>query len=243
MITPWIVPGKGARFRPTAVRAFTLSELLVVMAIVVLLAGLVLAVLPAAKSSAKKSSCLSNLHQLGSSVGLYLSDAEGRYPQTRTSSDDPAREDADGTLEEPDYGSWFALLTPYLRSPAVLDCSEAIDSRGAACDAPFPDHPDINSYLVNAFFIFGLSESGLARPTQTVMVSERRTETVNGSPFCNYTYRPWFNSSNPAAPEDDLDDQVGAMATRRHLGKLNVLFADNHVATIGFRETLEFNSP
>ena len=51
--------------------AFTLVELLVVMAIIALLAALLLPALSSAKASAKQTSCLGNLRQLEAAFQMY----------------------------------------------------------------------------------------------------------------------------------------------------------------------------
>ena len=61
-------------------RAFTLIELLVVIAIIALLAGLLLPTLGRTKESGKAAACLSNLHQVGISLQLYVQDNNNRLP-------------------------------------------------------------------------------------------------------------------------------------------------------------------
>ncbi|RYG46665.1 prepilin-type N-terminal cleavage/methylation domain-containing protein, partial [bacterium] len=61
-------------------RAFTLIEILVVIAILGVLAGLLFPVFSSAKEGAKKTTCLSNLSQLGKAVVLYSTDNEDGFP-------------------------------------------------------------------------------------------------------------------------------------------------------------------
>jgi prepilin-type N-terminal cleavage/methylation domain-containing protein len=66
-------------------RAFTLLELLVVIAIIAILAAILFPVFAQAKEAAKKTTCASNLKQMGIAMFLYQSDHDDAYPNTSES--------------------------------------------------------------------------------------------------------------------------------------------------------------
>jgi prepilin-type N-terminal cleavage/methylation domain-containing protein/prepilin-type processing-associated H-X9-DG protein len=65
------------------VRAFTLVELLVVLAIIAILAALLMPVLGKAKESGKATACISNLRQIGIALQVYVDGNNNRLPFMR----------------------------------------------------------------------------------------------------------------------------------------------------------------
>lgn len=88
-------------------KGFTLIELLVVIAIIAILAGILFPVFAKARAQAQKTSCMSNLKQLGTALSMYAQDNENRLPVG-----------VDQTSGE----YWYKLIDSYIRNKQVFTC-------------------------------------------------------------------------------------------------------------------------
>ncbi len=111
-------------------KAFSLSELLFVIAIISLLAVLLFPVFERAREQGRSAVCFSNMRQVGVSVLLYLQDYDETYPMNRMPDETPPLEGCKliGTSEFP-IGSledskvnWRRLIQPYLKSKQAMVC-------------------------------------------------------------------------------------------------------------------------
>lgn len=108
-----------ARHRLQA-RGFTLIELLVVIAIIAILAAILFPVFAQAREAARKSTCLSNLKQIGTSMMMYAQDFDERLMPP---SSDPAAP-ADESSEPISAGAfgWADLMMPYVKNVQIFEC-------------------------------------------------------------------------------------------------------------------------
>jgi prepilin-type N-terminal cleavage/methylation domain-containing protein/prepilin-type processing-associated H-X9-DG protein len=85
---------------------FTLIELLVVIAIIAILAAILFPVFAQAREAARKTSCTSNLKQVGIAFGLYTQDYDESFPWGASNLGTPTT-------------TWYDLVEPYVKVGAV----------------------------------------------------------------------------------------------------------------------------
>src|ERR1039457_4816727 len=95
-------------------RAFTLIELLVVIAIIAILAAMLLPVLSRGKERGRTAVCLSNLHQIGVALQIYIDQNNNHLPFMEDKSTN--------SMTTNIYPSVDIVLTNQLGSPKILRC-------------------------------------------------------------------------------------------------------------------------
>lgn len=97
-------------------KAFTLSELLVVVAIISILASILLPVLGRARDKTKQEVCASNMHQEELGLQMYTQDYDEAFPTARI-------------YTHPDkylyHITWRAAVMPYTKNDQILVCPSA----------------------------------------------------------------------------------------------------------------------
>lgn len=210
-------------------KAFTLIELLVVIAIIAILAAILFPVFAQAKAAAKKTQCISNCKQIGVALQIYLSDYDDKYPQEHPSTGDPVNDDNVAQLESIDYGSPFDKILPYVAShdSATTDLyicpmdkdphGKTLLDSGGNCIGSSPLAPppgNLSSFILNAYYLFGLTDTRIDQPSRSVYISERNES------FCDVHYHPWLGEVEGPNP-------VSIAATRHTNGTVGV-YADTH---------------
>ena len=189
--------------------AFTLIELLVVIALLALLAALLFPVFARARESARQSSCLSNIRQIGLAGSLYLQDYDETYSLA-------LYVEGDNPTPGSPVISVYDLLQPYLRNYQIVQCP----SEPKAFDYPvilrlyeLQAQPGwtFASYVPNA----GLFTCGC----RTRLVARRDVRSLA---------QIGFPADQPVFYEGFLSAGLDTPIQGRHKDGMNVALADGH---------------
>lgn len=108
---------------PLKARAFTLIELLIVIAVIGILASLLLPSLAAAKRRSQQVACISNLRQIGLGFSLFIADDQDRFPDRRDLKITLGYKPWTTWPPSDPRGGWAAVvLTNEVRSEGVWTC-------------------------------------------------------------------------------------------------------------------------
>ena len=156
---------------------FTLIELLVVIAIIAILAAILFPVFARARENARRSSCQSNLKQIGLGVAQYTQDYDERLPATVR---DAAPGETTGNKFVTDYMIWAENIQPYVKSTQLFVCPSNSIANSPAVTVP--TNAAVKMYYgaciwgtVGAFSVYPASGASIAEFTssaETLMVGE-----------------------------------------------------------------------
>ncbi|BCM88523.1 hypothetical protein IAD21_00356 [Abditibacteriota bacterium] len=215
-------------------KAFTLIELLVVIAIIAILAAILFPVFARARENARKSSCMSNLKQIGLAELQYVQD----YDETYSGSfrDNP------GT----DRVSYPEMIFPYIKSTQIFTCpsggdAQRFNNNGVQDCTPNPiTCKAFINYSYNSITQFDIGNSNgdrsnnpaakITDPATTILIMDGDGKNNGGAAY----YNTWRSNETDIVGSYYGNTWVGTRdtsltPTRRHLEGANILWYDGHV--------------
>lgn len=247
-------PGEqhGAAARHHFSSAFTLIELLIVVAIVAIIASILFPVFGRVRENARRASCQSNLKQIGLGVLQYAQDFDDTWPQY--------------TVTGVVY-IWADAVYPYVRNEQVYNCPShtfitnetqayKFNMNRGSTDYTYGSYGINFAYLdadvssiartpptSNYITVKPVTTSMIIQPSTTVWV----TDSLNSITSVNsYRLIPARETGSvtpaiTAGPPRYLTSSSGANVSERHLKTTNVLWCDGHVKAVPLEQLLQTN--
>ena len=252
------------RLIKNAAKGFTLIELLVVIAIIAILAAILFPVFARARENARRSSCQSNLKQIGLGMYQYSQDFDEKFVSNCYG---PS---SSGQYQSGNYGGglnykWMDAMQPYVKSTQLFTCPS--DTEQDVANLTFSpqyipadklvgsSYQNYGSYGVNTNYgsyrgpgSGGLTLATVEAPSTTFWV----LETYPTAARSNYgKYRTAFDSTGATLAVNAAGDKAevtssgfhyGGGVHARHLETTNVLYTDGHVKSIKMGAIIAKNS-
>jgi prepilin-type N-terminal cleavage/methylation domain-containing protein len=230
-------------------RAFTLVELILVLAVVSILMAIGLLAMGRVMDSRREAKGLSNLRQIGVAVAIHIADDAGRYPRGLFVNESGVA-----------FSDWALFLSArYLNQHPRFDYSGGAQRHSIFQDpsATFPDrgtlHFSANPLLFVSQNLNPVTIAKVSRASQTVMVMDAGQQPGSGNSLARAVEVPLINSTPIAArwnqavsitPGNNADTHFGAGSIRwraRRGTAAKFLFADGHAKVLRQGELLYRN--
>lgn len=201
--------------RPRRRSGFTLTELLVVVAIIAVLAAILFPAFAVARDKARATAALSNARQIGMAIQMYVQDWDEGLPLNAHSAG----------------ASWIDTLQPYSRSRLL---NRAPGDRSVNWDVPLPGQTQTrrSSYATNAYLTPAGGFTTLAaiqNPAQCIDVVELK-ENKTG----DHIHPMLWSLPNVY---NTVIDPRSEIETQRYQGGAHYVFLDGHARWHRFEQT------
>lgn len=198
-------------------RAFTLVELLSVIVIIAILAGLILPLLGRFRAQANAGKCMSNLRQMGVAFRLYAADNRGFLPAV---SKHASADTTKGSINT--KGAWQVEISPYFGREMKQNVQA--DSNDADYQAQCPDFTITSANVVSRGY--GMNDKLTSRGMVKALTDSASQST--------YSYNFRVRETEIVAPAVTIltadSDTLVCGFVARHGERANCLFVDGHVA-------------
>ena len=209
--------------------AFTLIELLVVIAIIAILAAILFPVFARARENARRSSCQSNLKQIGLGILQYTQDYDEMYPVGSSGGIATTTNAAGNSIQI----NVLMLADPYVKSKQVWACpsnpynDKLMNYGNNMSNVAFASYAGNYQLFDGPTYGAPHSLAFVEKSSEKLLITETvafaNGSTVNGASSTALGYSTWSNAGSTSFATEGYAG---------HLGTMNVLFCDGHVKSL-----------
>ncbi|RRJ97253.1 DUF1559 domain-containing protein [Opitutaceae bacterium TAV4] len=216
-------------------KAFTLIELLTVIAIIGILAAIIVPTVGRVRQSARSAQCISNLRQIGMAITLYAEEDKQQYPWGFIST---------GSIR------WSHTIQNHLASQSGKKTPSEIfrcPTESIKLDYNDSDNKRNTNYAGNSRLMWEMKDNrsrrkigDVVRPSQVILVADGTVDASGGSDW-GFFYQAGVDKKDTQAEEvmtNEMEEDAGdgKRISWRHDGKTQVVFVDGHAKAFAVGE-------
>ena len=233
-------PTSSASHRTTG---FTLMEILVVVAIILVLAAIAFPVFATVQNRANKAIALNNMRQLGSAAGAYSSQNDGLLP-----AEDSKGTDTWATAAQPDNAkAWYNSLPVILGHKSVAQYAsnpQAFYSKENILFLPAAPYPETDKKLAAPMFAIAINTK-LQRKGESGEKSAKLVQIANPARTVLFLEQGLKGEKPKAMPQQPAYDGSPKGSAKSFVARYNglgvITFVDGHAETVEGKDILEDN--
>ena len=227
----------GAQRRRNAPRAFTLVELLIVVAIIGALVALLLPAVQSARESARRTQCLNNLRQMVLAAHLHADTHVGSYPiayYTKTEGDTTYNYCWDiSTITKKDQPATIApgiLWGDYTAPRDIQQCPSFVAKPNWIVE-PY------TGYNYNTSYIGHGDQESIPQPARMKQIENPTRTAIFGDGEYKAGANKFMRAPFDSPGDDSFNGRWAGTQGFRHLATTNVAFCDGHADSLADRYT------
>ena len=212
---------------PARKKGFTLIELLVVIAIIAILAAILFPVFAKAREAARKSTCQSNMKQIGTALATYMSDNSATLPSSAagTTAATSARFNRFGTQygQIPPKSAGFGNATWAMRLYSTLQNKDVVWCPSYSNKDSVPSDGNDSSTQVSYWWKYAIDGAWGGYLTSADDLCQKETDyAFPADQIFIYEHRPWH---------------FGGGTGLKNGSQINVCFLDGHVKAVTLKSS------